>query len=266
MKEQKPIYKFDSLKKFLQSNGIQVGPTKTYQAIVHELTVQEMRENIVFTDEGVRFTDEHGQEWDGYLYKKNFAFYGTNMPKYHLCQCDAIQTWGRESYIFANTVDIECFNTSAHRSQKVHNPQLCGFCKNILRRRGVPVWPDADSLIKAVKSGMTEEPDLFSSQVNVLGNTDNWEEVKQRYLEKVNYTCENCGVHIDSPLDHRYLECIHLDGHRENNLSRNLKCLCPTCRAKQDSSLLRNKSFEFMLRTFEGKYKMDSIRSSITLR
>lgn len=255
MDDQKPIYSFGSLKEFLKSNGIQVGPTKTYQAIVHELTVQEMRENIVFTSEGVQFTDENGQVWDGYLYKKNFAFFGSNMPKYHLCQCDAIQTWGREAYIFANTVDIECFNTSSHRIQKVHNPQLCGYCKNILRSRGVPVWPDAERLIAAVKSGMSVQPDLFSSQVNVLGNTDNWEEVKRRYIESANYTCEECRVHIENSLDYRYLDCIHLDGRKENNLFHNLRCLCPSCMAKKDSSLRSNKSFAFMLRSFESKYK-----------
>jgi hypothetical protein len=55
--------------------------------------------------------------------------------------------------------------------------------------------------------------------------------VKKYLAEQRGYACEECGIteHNSKPI---VLECDHIDGNSTNNLSENLRLICPNCHSQ----------------------------------
>lgn len=63
------------------------------------------------------------------------------------------------------------------------------------------------------------------------GYQDDWAEISKKYRESNNWTCEECGVQLES---HKgLLDTHHINGRTEDNNPNNLKALCKICHNKQ---------------------------------
>ncbi|MEC9483099.1 MAG: HNH endonuclease, partial [Halomonas sp.] len=63
------------------------------------------------------------------------------------------------------------------------------------------------------------------------GYTRDWPEVSRIYRATQHYTCESCGVMLES---HRHLlHTHHINGVRHDNADSNLRALCADCHSKQ---------------------------------
>jgi hypothetical protein len=70
---------------------------------------------------------------------------------------------------------------------------------------------------------------------NFWGYTHDWDETSKNYRMKKQFTCEDCGIKLNTNLvNGYYLETHHLDGNPKNNDDENLKCLCVICHANFD--------------------------------
>lgn len=59
---------------------------------------------------------------------------------------------------------------------------------------------------------------------------ENWDEIRERILERDDYTCQECGIHQED-VDVQ-LVVHHKDGNKENCSPENLVTLCRSCHGK----------------------------------
>ena len=227
------LYPFSKLETKLKLRGIKVYHDGGYRPIIKELSIDEQLYNIRFTYEGVIFTDAHGREWLGFVYKKHFAFYKggkNNSPRMHLCHCGVTDTWGKEAYMFANTLPITVYNSSDNdRPKQLTNIKMCGNCIPIRRNRGWLVYKDAKEYINYIKQHYKIEE---TRMVDYWGYTKDWWKVRKDYIQKHNYTCEVCGRRFNGVFLQSCLYVYHKDRELSNNNEANLQCLCVDCYMK----------------------------------
>lgn len=220
------LYTFGKLRKLLEISK----KAEVWNNITHELTIEEQLYNIEFTEEGVVYTDPKGNEWLGYVYKK-YKSLGKggvdNYPRMHLYNCGATETWGEESYIFSNTIPIECYNTDEGNKIKIlPNIVMCKNCIPIRKNRGWRNFRDAKQYVSYIRANY----DLEDSQtVNRWGFTKDWVAVRRETIEEKGCRCEGCGRVLDSVAGRTFLHVYHKDQDRANNDKANLQCLCTRC-------------------------------------
>ena len=203
---------------------------EVYTTITHELTIEEQLNNIEFTEEGVVYTDPKGNEWLGYVYKKHKALGKggkDDYPRMHLYNCGATKTWGEESYIFSNTIPIECCNTDENDKIRVlPNIMMCKNCIPCRRNIGWRNYRDAKQYVNYIRANY----DLKDSRtVNHWGFTKYWEAIRKKTIEERNCRCERCGEVLDSVAGRVFLHVYHKDRDMANNDKINLECLCTRC-------------------------------------
>lgn len=74
------------------------------------------------------------------------------------------------------------------------------------------------------------ENNVFSTNVSI----------RKALSRRSGYKCAVCGLHnwLEQPIT---LEVDHIDGRHENNLSSNLRLLCPNCHAQTPTYKAKNK-------------------------
>ena len=60
--------------------------------------------------------------------------------------------------------------------------------------------------------------------------SSDWEQISDRYKEKVGWKCEECGIDLQERTE--FLEVYHIDGLKYNNKEENLRALCIGCQAE----------------------------------
>lgn len=72
---------------------------------------------------------------------------------------------------------------------------------------------------------------MLKSEREPSGYPENWKEISWAYRLYRKFTCEECGVRLDS---HRGLVDVHhIDSDKQNNNYGNLRCLCKLCHSKE---------------------------------
>lgn len=193
------------------------------------------------------------------LYKKAFYFEWQgqkNTPKFHVCQCTAIDNFGREAYRFANAEPIKVFSKNEKKEVNVDGLELCGFCRNLLledERYRITNSTDFVDILKEV--GDVQEPTLV--ELDFYGYVKDWEQISLAYRTKKNFTCERCGIQIDDPFDRSFIHTHHRNGDKTDNRELNLECLCIKCHSEIDGvheqNFLRGGN-KVLLENFYEKY------------
>jgi hypothetical protein len=222
----------EKLSDFLDRNGYpSVSPTG-FEVIRRDLSTEESAGNIEYRKDGV-YLISNGQEYKGYIYLKfkvHIERYG--YPKFHILKCqtliEAAETssfMGRYYWHNSNTVEIEDRPSGIIHENITLN--LCGFCRNYNSPGTTQEFYDElKEDFKDVQPNQSVEVDLF-------GYVREWQQISQKYKEKKNYTCENCGISMEGA-DRRYIHTDHKNGDKTRNIESNFVCLCILCHCYKD--------------------------------
>lgn len=270
-----PIYSFPLLRQALEDQGIHVGDATGFIAIGGEDVLPEHIQNISFEPgEGIHYELGDGRSTKVFLYKRRYHLKVYGKPRYHIRKCQTIQEFMnsgglRREYRMANTDEVKVVNTDNYdREESVSALPLCLYCMKIVlaeSRQGLtPVdfnnfrgnIQEADSSVYS--DLLREDEEAKEVWVDINGYTDDWPAVSFAYRMKHDFTCERCGVKIETPLDYRYMQTHHRNGVKTNNSESNLECLCIECHSQVDEVHRQNfarGANAIMLDSFRRKYR-----------
>lgn len=270
-----PLCKFDRLRKALEDRGIHVGDATGFIAIGGEDVLPDNIQNIsIVPGEGITYNIGDGRSAKVFLYKRRYRLLQYGKPRYHIRECKTIQefmssgTFNTE-YRMANTEEVKVINMDDHDSEiKVSALPLCKNCLEIVQNEMLlkkPAdfnnykgsLPRADSSVysEMLMDGEDAQKEVW---VDINGYTDDWPAVSLAYRKKHDFTCERCGVKMESVLDYRFMQTHHKNGVKTNNKESNLECLCIECHSQVDDAHRENFSKganAIMLESFRKKYR-----------
>jgi hypothetical protein len=242
------IYDFSDLKFFVKNQlGVDSDSVKsTFKPITETFTSTELEKNVELRNEGIYFIDDKGNRHKGFLYiesgysQRTIEEAKTSVPKFHVVNCETIE--GQKvrknfngHYVFSN----EKIEMEDRYDGVVKEPTVCGNCAKLTDKvyRGMTTSQyKQDVILSEEGEGNFVESDLPKSiPTNFWGYTHDWDETSRNYRIKQLFTCEECGINLNSNYTNGYyLETHHIDGNPKNNDDTNLKCLCVLCHANVD--------------------------------
>ena len=270
----KPIYKFDGLKKLLEEKGFQVETATSWRKItgldvlVSHFSTGQLSFNKA-SDYGIIFKDDSNNKHFGFLYRRVYRLEEWGNPRMHLCQCQTIKNFINKGsldsdYRFAETDSVKVIDSDNNdRETLVKELPLCSFCAKIMNRQGR--FGHVNNSVDFAKLFVnTKKTDRI--QNDIFGYTKDWPKISKAYRELKNYTCENCRVQILNGFDLQYLHVHHIDGNKENNSKQNLRCLCVKCHSMVDQLHKRNfstRAQQIIIQEFIKKYRNAPHKKSI---
>lgn len=244
------IYDFSDLKFFVKNQlGVDSDSVKsTFKPITETFTSTELEKNVELRNEGIYFIDDKGNRHKGFLYIESGYSritaqqnnWRTIVPKFHIANCETIEQKKRVKdfngkYVFSNeTVRMEDIDG------KTKELEICENCVKIqrpmVRSRMKTSEYKQEVILNCIHEGNFSDNDLPKSiPTNFWGYTHDWDETSRNYRIKQQFTCEECGINLNSNfVNGFYLETHHMDGNPKNNDDTNLKCLCVLCHANVD--------------------------------
>jgi hypothetical protein len=250
------IYDFTELKLFVkkQFGSDPDSVNSKFKLFTQKLTREELDNNIEFNLEGIFFTDKNGKKYKGFLYiesgysQRILLQAKTSIPKFHVVNCETIESQKKRKnfnghYVFSN----EKIEMEDRYDGLMKELIVCGNCVKINKsiHRGMTTSQYKENIIhnKEQESNFTESDLPKEIATNFWGYTQDWDETSKNYRIKKRFTCENCGINLNTNLANGYyLETHHIDGNPKNNDENNLQCLCVLCHANVDKFHFENYS------------------------
>lgn len=232
-----PICSFPKLKEQLTAIGVNIGTAGTWRSVgTVAVLLEDIGERILFEDDGIFYIDDDGVKHRGFMYKTAFYFEWEgrkSIPKFHICKCTAIESFGSGQYRFANAEPIKVFSRNEKKEVMVEGMELCSYCRQMLVGKNSARVVNSTDFVEILK----EAGDVKEStglEVDFYGYVRDWKEISQAYLTKMKFTCERCGTHVDEDFDQAYMRVHHKNGNKTDNYESNLECLCIRCYADID--------------------------------
>lgn len=297
MANSEPIFSFGGLKRTLTELGYQVQEARPWTPISPvTVTAKDIEKGKLEIREdessvGMYFIDSNGVKHVGFLYLQDYKLDEYGPPKYHLCNCATIQDFKLKGYFhkyrWANTESVTVINRNTGVEVRYDHLELCKNCISMIRAlAGHVTFQTSEQFVEFVKNkvygnetvdndGLLDDlgeaaiaDDIkkelgltgtdFGAEYDIFGYVHGWEQISKAYREKHDYTCERCGIHIEDPLDRRFIHVHHKDGNKANNSESNLECLCIDCHSHVDTHHEQNFSSgsnHILLQSFRRKYK-----------
>ena len=260
-KEETPIFSFPTLKETLMKMGIEIGEAGARKTVgTVEVLPEDIGTRLLFEDGGIFYIDDDGVKRRGFMYKTSFYFEYQGQrrsPKFHVCKCQAIDSFGRGAYRFANAEPIKVYSRDKKKEVLVENLELCGYCRNMLNLQEALRINNSTDFVDILKeAGDVKEP--HEEEVDIFGYVKDWEQISLNFRSKYDFVCSKCGVRVDDGIDHQYIHTHHRNGNKLDNRESNLECLCIECHSNVDETHLKNFSNgakKIMLEEFKSKYR-----------
>lgn len=259
MADVEPIFKFQGLKSLLTDMGYHIEAASPYKPIANPIDVgiKELNESFRFTGDGIFFVDELGEERQVYLYKRKYHLERYGKPRYHICKCETIDSFIASGsfeleYRASNTEEVPVSNMDDNYSEvTVDDLPMCKYCQKKMGEDRDLASNEFVGLLKDVEGYHNRNASLFEDDnngrrgsnkidVDIFGYTMDWEEISQKVREKHNFTCEQCGTHIEEMSDRYYMHVHHVNGNKADNRPANLKCLCIRCHSRINDAHKKN--------------------------
>lgn len=246
--EEQELYSFESLKEFLHLNGIQV--KEPYMPIdSNDVDWYDGGKHIEFEKDGIYLTKRNGGKQKVFLYRKDFF---REKPTFHVFCCSKVrkELIGKV-FRCGNTESVPVVEDK-RTNKTLGGLPICGYCAE---KAGLDKSYNSTSYIKLLRRGQSIV-DVHTNE-NLSVYSENWQDVKEKYMEAKNYRCEKCGVHIADIYDRdAYLVVVHRNRVYNDDAPENLQCLCLDCLAKQDHrSVWVNGANKLILAEFRKRYK-----------
>lgn len=254
------LYDFSKLAQKLTQLGYPEATESGFRSIRVDFNAdafkQAVREGkIKFSEDGIYLTHE-GKEWKGYMYMPTYYVEKYNsFPRFHLTRCDTIEklfSGGFGSlYKWSNNELNDIIDKDTNEIHKDQKLQLCSYCQEAII--GIT---DTEDFFKTLETEETQE--ILDVQVDIFGYTLDWEKISRAYRKEKDYTCERCGIKIETSYDKRFIHTHHKNGNKLINRKDNLECLCILCHANTDERHEQNfdkKRMQSEVKTFVDKYR-----------
>lgn len=240
------LYKFEKLKEFLQNEGIQVGDAQAYIPVKSQDVFDKQGQTpISFVNKngkkGIFATDKNGGEHQVYMYKYKYRLADHGKPRFHICQCDTIQSFMNRGafgeYYFANTDEVEVKDLNTDSIKQISQLPLC---KNCIKELSQYSSCSDTSKFVAILKAAGQVPTQAAQETDIFGYVKDWEKISKAYRSIHNFTCEKCGYDGSSPFDRIFMHTHHKDGNKLNNDQSNFQCLCIKCHSEVDATHQNN--------------------------
>ena len=254
-----PIHAFEGLQKLLRSMGYNVRTANGYKAMQTKDIGRDEIRNITIKDDGIYYKDDDGELRKIFMYKRKYHLEEYGKPRFHIRQCEVISDFMRRGsfnaeYRGANIETVKVIDTdNGNTETSVSELPLCKYCQGMAAAEFPRVITSKEFVEKLKEEGEAMEPQE-DVEVDFRGYTKDWRQIQNAYLQKSNYTCGSCGIHIENAYDYRFLRVHHKNNKRADNRQTNLICLCPRCynKTRKDAP---SKAENDILKDFNDKYK-----------